>query len=101
MDQRSKEALEVMERLERASAEMADAMRAAIALVKQMVRDMEARIADDDDWQRMPPRGGRSEGGWSLSKLRQQINAGRIRKKRVAGFPYYSASDVRKLIADS
>jgi hypothetical protein len=101
MDQRSKEAIEVMDRLERASAELAEAIRAALSLVKQMVKDMEARIADDDDWRRMPLRKERSEGGWSLRKLQLEIKAGRIRKKSVAGFPYYSASDVRKLIAES
>jgi hypothetical protein len=66
-----------------------------------MVKDMEARTADDDDWQRIPGRGERSEGGWSQSKLYQQIRAGHVRKKKVAGFPYYSAADVRRMIAES
>ena len=101
MDQRSKEALEVMERLERASAEMADAMRAALALVKQMVRDMEARIADDDDWTRMPRRGGRCAEGWSLRSLPREITKKTVRKKRIGGFAYYSAADVRRAIAES
>lgn len=91
--------LELLDRIDRMTAEMQALTKAAVDLAKATVKETEARLADDDDWQRMPPRGGRSEGGWSLSKLRQQIKAGVVRKKMVTGFPYYSAADVRKLIA--
>lgn len=89
----------VLDRLDRALVEVHAATQAALTLAKVTVKATEARASDDDDWTRMPPRGGRSEGGWSLSKLREQIKAGHVRKKAAAGFTYYSAADVRRLIS--
>jgi len=89
----------VLDRLDRALVEVHAATQAALTLAKATVKATEARIADDDDWTRMPRRGERCAEGWSLRSLQREITKKTVRKKRIGGFAYYSASDVRKLIA--
>jgi hypothetical protein len=89
----------VLDRLDRATAELHAATKAALELAKATVKATEARIADDDDWTRMPPRGERCREGWSLRSLQREIEKKNVRKKRIGGFAYYSAADVRRLIA--
>lgn len=90
---------EILNRLDRAIDELHVASKAAFELAKQIAKDTEARLTDDDDWCRMPRRKERSEGGWSLRKLQMEIKAGHVRKKMVVGYPYYSAADVRRVIS--
>lgn len=92
-------ATEVLERLDRALVEVHAATQAALVLAKATVKATEARIADDDDWTRMPRRGERCPEGWSLRSLQREIEKKNVRKKRIGGFAYYSAADVRKLIS--
>lgn len=92
-------ATEIIDSLDRATAALNLAAKAAIELARSQAKDAAARLGDTDDWTRMPSKGERCRySEWSRSKLNHLIDAGQVRKKRTAGCAYYSGADVRNLL---
>jgi hypothetical protein len=94
------DAAAILDRLDRAEKELHQAYREAARLARALMTASTARAADDDDWQRMPARGGRCPiSGWSRSTVETHASAGTIRSKRIGGMRYYAGLDVRTYLS--
>lgn len=106
-------ASEVLDRLDAAHAtaasallELSHATKAASALARELARGTEAKLADDDEWTRLPNASGRcTVSNWSRSTiLRKSVSStqrapGKIRTKHIGTSRFYSAADVRRLLS--
>lgn len=89
----------VLDRLDRATAELHSAAKAAIEIARAQAKESAARLGDDVEWVRMPGKGERCRiTNFSRSKLNHLIDAGRVRKQRRAGGAFYSGADVRAIL---
>jgi hypothetical protein len=72
----------------------------AIAAALTVARALAASQGDEDGWTRMPAPDARCPvSGWSRATLQRRITEGKIRAKLVQGCRFYSAADVRQLLA--
>lgn len=91
-----------------AAAALDRAAAAAITFARSTVREAEAKLADDDDWRRLPtgkPDSRCPISNWSRSGiLRKAITGqqapvpGSIRTKHIGKARFYSGADVRRLL---
>lgn len=90
--------LEALDAAERAMDALYGHSKKLYALARAQVTTATARLADDDEWTRMPPRNTRcGVSGWSRTTLETnaKTHPARLRTKLVQGARYYSAADVR------
>lgn len=99
-------AAEILDQLESSTRALLEASAAAITLARAIVRDSQARTADDDEWTRMPLHPHRCPvSRWSRGTLDRRTKDGprgeppQVRRKSVGSTVYYSLADVRRLIA--
>jgi hypothetical protein len=94
--------LATLAHLERATEALASATRAALRLAREESSRHQAARGEEDEWTRLPAADRRCPvSGWSRSTLLRRIQAGRVRRRTVGGTVFYSAADVRHLIAGS
>ncbi len=90
----------ILDRLDAAARELHAAYREASRLARALAANSAARAADDDDWLRLPARGGRCPlSGWSRSTVEARAAAGEVRSKRIGGMRYYAGADVRRILS--
>jgi hypothetical protein len=99
------ETLAILDALERATDALQRTTAAAIALARSQAEDARAKLADDDEWTRLPRVGERCPvSGLSRSTLNRRIfstdPAKRIRTKTHGKARYFSNADLRKQLTD-
>jgi hypothetical protein len=98
-------ATEVLDDLRAATAALHKAADAAINFARASVKETEAKLADDDEWTRLPKSPARCHvSGWGRTTLIRKATdsrtrvAGKVRMKHVGATRFYSAADVRKIL---
>jgi hypothetical protein len=77
-----------------------DELDRAIQAALRVARVLATSQGDEDAWTRMPSPTGRCPvSGWSRATLQRRIREGKVRAKLVQGCRFYSAADVRQLLA--
>jgi hypothetical protein len=76
----------------------------AIAALSLRLARIESALAagpaDDDGWTRLPrPKDRCKVSGWSRSTILRHIAAGKVRSKSIRSSRFYSAADVKALLA--
>lgn len=76
-------------------------LQAATNAAFALLREKRAAREDSDEWTRFPsPKGRCLISGWSRQQIARLATSGKIRRKTVGSSAFYSAADVRRMLAE-